>query len=156
MLEGKKVAILGDRDGVPGPAIEECIKSAGAEVVFTTTECFVWTSAGAMDLENQQRVKDLAEKHGKDNLVVILGGAEAEASGLACETVTNGDPTFAGPLAGVQLGLACYHILEPEIKNEVDADVYDEQVSMMEMVLDVDDIIAETKKYREKYSNYTK
>lgn len=41
MLENKKVAILGDRDGVPGPAIEECIKSTGAEVVFTTTECFV-------------------------------------------------------------------------------------------------------------------
>lgn len=41
MLEGKKVAILGDRDGVPGPAIEECIKTTGAEVVFTTTECFV-------------------------------------------------------------------------------------------------------------------
>jgi hypothetical protein len=41
MLKGKKVIILGDRDGVPGPAIEECIKSAGAEVVFTTTECFV-------------------------------------------------------------------------------------------------------------------
>lgn len=41
MLADKKVAILGDRDGVPGPAIEECIKSAGADVVFTTTECFV-------------------------------------------------------------------------------------------------------------------
>jgi betaine reductase len=26
---------------VPGPAIEECVKSAGAEVVFSTTECFV-------------------------------------------------------------------------------------------------------------------
>ena len=107
-----------------------------------------------MDLENQQRVKDLAEKHGKDNLVVILGGAEAEASGLACETVTNGDPTFAGPLAGVQLGLACYHILEPQIKDEVDEDVYDEQVSMMEMVLDVDDIVDEVSTYREKYSDF--
>lgn len=41
MLENKKVAILGDRDGVPGPAIEECIKTTGADVVFTTTECFV-------------------------------------------------------------------------------------------------------------------
>lgn len=41
MLEGKKVAIIGDRDGVPGPAIEECIKTTGAEVVMTTTECFV-------------------------------------------------------------------------------------------------------------------
>ena len=41
MLRGKKVIVLGDRDGVPGPAIEACVKSAGAEVVFSTTECFV-------------------------------------------------------------------------------------------------------------------
>jgi len=107
-----------------------------------------------MDLENQARIKELAEKHGAENLVVILGGAEAEASGLACETVTNGDPTFAGPLAGVQLGLACYHILEPQIKDEVDEDVYDEQVSMMEMVLDVDEIVDEVSTYREKYSDF--
>jgi len=154
MFEGKKVAILGDRDGIPGPAIKECIETTDAEVVFTTTECFVWTSAGAMDLENQARIKELAEEHGKENLMVILGGAEAEASGLACETVTNGDPTFAGPLAGVQLGLACYHVLEPEVKSEIDDDVYEEQISMMEMVLEVDEIVEETKKYREKYSEF--
>ena len=41
MFKGKKVAILGDRDGIPGPAIKECIESTEAEVVFTTTECFV-------------------------------------------------------------------------------------------------------------------
>ncbi|QSQ08097.1 Glycine/sarcosine/betaine reductase complex component A [Koleobacter methoxysyntrophicus] len=41
MLEGKKVIIVGDRDGIPGPAIEECIKTTGAEIVFATTECFV-------------------------------------------------------------------------------------------------------------------
>ena len=41
MLKGKKVVILGDRDGVPGLAIEECVKSAGGEVVFSVTECFV-------------------------------------------------------------------------------------------------------------------
>jgi betaine reductase len=41
VFEGKKVIIIGDRDGVPGPAIEECVKSAGAEVVFSATECFV-------------------------------------------------------------------------------------------------------------------
>ncbi len=40
-LAGKKVVILGDRDGVPGDAIEACVKTAGAEVVFSTTECFV-------------------------------------------------------------------------------------------------------------------
>jgi glycine reductase len=57
-----------------------------------------------MDLENQKRVKELAEKFGPENIVVLLGAAEGEASGLAAETVTNGDPTFAGPLTGVQLG----------------------------------------------------
>ena len=41
ILEGKKVVIIGDRDGVPGPAIEACVKTAGAEVVFSSTECFV-------------------------------------------------------------------------------------------------------------------
>ncbi len=40
-LKGKNVAVIGDRDGIPGPAIEECIKKAGATVVFSTTECFV-------------------------------------------------------------------------------------------------------------------
>ena len=40
-LEGKKVVIIGDRDGIPGPAIEECVKTAGADVVFSSTECFV-------------------------------------------------------------------------------------------------------------------
>ncbi len=41
MLKDKKVIILGDRDGVPGQAIEACIKSTGAHVLFSTTECFV-------------------------------------------------------------------------------------------------------------------
>ncbi len=88
----------------------------------------------------------MAEKYGKDELVVILGGAEAEASGLAAETVSAGDPTFAGPLAGVQLGLKAYHIFE--MKDEIDPAVYEEQISMMEMVLDVDAIKAEVETYR--------
>ena len=87
-----------------------------------------------MDLENQKRVKDFAEQYGPENVVVILGAAEGEAAGLAAETVTAGDPTFAGPLAGVQLGLTVYHICEDEIKAEVDPGVYDDQISMMEMV----------------------
>ena len=41
MLEGKKIIILGDRDGVPGGAIEACLVGRGAEVVFSTTACFV-------------------------------------------------------------------------------------------------------------------
>ena len=41
VLEGKKAIIIGDRDGIPGPAIAECVKTAGAEIVFSSTECFV-------------------------------------------------------------------------------------------------------------------
>ena len=58
-----------------------------------------------MDLEIQKRVKDTVDKLGAENVVVILGGAEAESAGLSAETVTAGDPTYAGPLAGVELGL---------------------------------------------------
>ena len=108
-----------------------------------------------MDLENQKRVKDFAEEFGPENaLSQSLGASEAEASGLAAETVTAGDPTFAGPLTGVSLGLKVYHVCEPEIKDEVDPAVYDEQVGMMEMVLDVDSIIEEMKSIREQYCKY--
>jgi glycine reductase len=41
ILNGKKAVIIGDRDGIPGPSIEACVKTAGAEVVFSSTECFV-------------------------------------------------------------------------------------------------------------------
>ena len=41
ILNGKKVIIIGDRDGIPGPAIAACAESAGAEVVFSSTDCLV-------------------------------------------------------------------------------------------------------------------
>ena len=105
-----------------------------------------------MDLENQKRVKDFAEQYGAENIVVVLGAAEGEAAGLAAETVTAGDPTFAGPLAGVQLGLSVFHVCENEIKDEVDSSVYDDQIS--KMVMDVDDIAKEMSSIREQYCKY--
>jgi len=107
-----------------------------------------------MDLENQNRVKSMAEKYGAENLVVLIGAAEAEAAGLTAETVTNGDPTFAGSLAGVQLGLRVYHVVEPEFKEAVDSAVYEDQIGMMEMVLDVDEIISEMTSMREQYCKF--
>ena len=99
-----------------------------------------------MDLENQARIKALAEKLGNEELVLVLGGAEAEACGLAAETVATGDPTYAGSLSGVSLGLKSYHIFE--LKDEIDPGVYEEQISMMEMVMDVDAINTEVQTYR--------
>ena len=41
LLDGKKVIVIGDRDGIPAPAVEECLKNTKAGVVFASTECFV-------------------------------------------------------------------------------------------------------------------
>ncbi len=41
ILQGKKVVVIGDRDGIPGPAIAACAETAGADVIFSSTECFV-------------------------------------------------------------------------------------------------------------------
>ena len=40
-LKGKRVLVIGERDGVNGPAIEACMKSAGAEILYAETLCFV-------------------------------------------------------------------------------------------------------------------
>jgi glycine reductase len=40
-LAGKKLILLGERDGIPGPVMEACLKDSGAETVFSVTECFV-------------------------------------------------------------------------------------------------------------------
>jgi hypothetical protein len=40
-LRGKRVLVIGERDGVNAPAIEACVKSAGAQVLYAETLCFV-------------------------------------------------------------------------------------------------------------------
>lgn len=91
-----------------------------------------------MDLQNQQRIKDAVEKFGADNIIVVIGASDAEGASIYAETVTAGDPTFAGSLAGVSLGLPVYHILDPLLKAEADPQAWEDQISMMEMVIDGD------------------
>ena len=50
--------------------------------------------------------------------------------------------------------MAVYHVVEPEIKDECDEAVYEEQCGMMEMVLEVDAIIEEVGNVREQYSKF--
>ena len=78
---------------------------------------------------------------GTDGVVVLLGTPNAESSKLYGLTVTEGDPSWAGVLAGVRLGLPVYHIAEPEIKSQVEPRLYQEQVGLAEMVLETDEII---------------
>ena len=40
-LNGKKLIVLGERDGVPAQTIEQALENLGAEVVYSTTQCFV-------------------------------------------------------------------------------------------------------------------
>lgn len=41
MLDNKNIIILGDRDGIPAPAIEQCLAGKELRIVFSATECFV-------------------------------------------------------------------------------------------------------------------
>lgn len=102
-------------------------------------------------MQNQQRIKEVAEKNDAEDILVIIGASDAEGAGIYAETVTAGDPTFAGPLAGVQLGLPVYHILDPLVKQEADATEWENQISMMEMVLDADALTKAVAEMREEH-----
>jgi len=41
LFDGKKVIIIGDRDGIPAQAVEKCLEGMNTEVLFASTECFV-------------------------------------------------------------------------------------------------------------------
>ena len=82
-------------------------------------------------------------------MVVILGAPDADSVELYAETVVNGDPTWAGPLAGISLKLPVFHILEPEIKGQIDAKVYKEHLQLMEIALDTSKISSVLQKIRQ-------
>jgi glycine/sarcosine/betaine reductase complex component A len=101
-----------------------------------------------MDPESQSQIKAVADRYSAEQMVVVLGAADPEALEVAGETVTSGDPAYAGPLAGVSLGLPVMHILEPEVKEQVDPKVYSEQVGLLELTLDTDAVHAAMRKMR--------
>jgi glycine reductase len=91
-----------------------------------------------MDLQSQESILRLSEQHGKDDLVVLLGAPDAEAAEIAAETVVLGDPAYAGALAGVQLGLDVYHVLEDDVRKAIPEDVWDAQIGVMEDIIDAE------------------
>ena len=40
-LRDKLVLALGERDGIPAPAIRACAEAVGARVIYDVTQCFV-------------------------------------------------------------------------------------------------------------------
>jgi hypothetical protein len=106
-----------------------------------------------MDLHHQEVIKELAEKHGTAKVLVLLGSPDWESAELSAETVVLGDPTYAGPLAEVQLGLPVYHVLEDDVREAVPDDVYEEQIGVMADVLEKDEIARAVRAMREKASD---
>ena len=84
--------------------------------------------------------------------MVLLGTPTPESSELYAITMTEGDPSWAGALAGIAYGLPVYHITEPEIKEQVDPALYDQEIGITEMVLDVEQIGEAVRKVRERNS----
>jgi len=91
-----------------------------------------------MNFENQQIIKRLADQYGPENLAVVLGNGEAGGVEVFARTVTEGDPTYAGPLAGVALGIPVYHVLEPEILRALPEAVRREKLDFASLVVDVE------------------
>ena len=89
-----------------------------------------------MDLEEQGSIQRVVEGNVRERMVVLLGTPNAGSTLMVALTLTQGDPSSAGPLAGVPLGLPVYHILEDEVKQAIPADVYDREIGPMELVLD--------------------
>ena len=70
----------------------------------------------------------------------MLGAPNADSSELYAETVVNGDPSWAGPLAGVAMKLRVFHILEPEIKDQLPTELFEKHLAIMDVALDVEKV----------------
>jgi glycine/sarcosine/betaine reductase complex component A len=110
-----------------------------------------------MDPENQSQIKKISDSvekgDGVRNIIVVLGASDLDGALISAETVTIGDPSFSGPLAGVSLKLPVYHILETEVKEAVPEDVYEENVGIWSLAVEpekIDKIEKEFRAIREK------
>ncbi len=79
-------------------------------------------------------MKKTVDAHGLQDLIVVFGLNQPATLQIMAQTFHSGDPSYAGCLAGVALGLKSYHILE--LKTFIPADVWEEQMAMHELELE--------------------
>jgi glycine reductase len=103
-----------------------------------------------MNFENQGVIKRLADQYGPENLAVVLGNGEASGVEVFAETVTEGDPSYAGPLAGVALKIPVYHVLEDEVMAVVPETMREEKLQLSALVIDVEPMQQALQAAREK------
>ena len=86
---------------------------------------------------------------GTDDVVAVLGANSAAAVEMTALTLKSGDPSYAGALAGVALGIPSFHILEPEIVGQIDAAVYERELALSALAMDVDEVVVPMKSIRD-------
>ena len=70
---------------------------------------------------------------------------------VGSKTVIEGDPSWSGPLAGESLRLKVFHVLEPEIRNQIPQEVYEEELMLLELAVGeekIDKTVAMMEKFR--------
>ena len=101
-----------------------------------------------MDLEEQDAIRRVAEGGTREQMLVLLGTPTAGSTLMTALTLSHGDPSYAGPLAGIPLGLPSFHILEDGVREAIPPDVYEREIGPLEFVLDKEGIVAALEKMR--------
>ncbi len=84
---------------------------------------------------SQEEIKKAAAEHRPENLVVVWGITNEQYLEVGSKTVIEGDPSWSGPLAGESLNLKVFHVFEPEIRNQIPQDVYDDELMLLELAV---------------------
>jgi hypothetical protein len=94
-----------------------------------------------MDAESQAKIKGIAESGDvpKGEIIVVLGASDIAGAEVSAETVTSGDPSYTGPLAGVPLGLL-FSTFWNDLKQFIPEAVYEENVGIWTMAADTEQI----------------
>jgi len=95
-----------------------------------------------MDLESQGRIKQVVEQVGTDGVIAVLGANSAAAVEMTATTLHRGDPSWAGPLAGIALGIPSFHILEDAVTRQLDPAVFERELALSALATDVDEVTA--------------
>jgi glycine/sarcosine/betaine reductase complex component A len=103
-----------------------------------------------MNFENQGLIKRLADQYGPENLAVVLGNGDPRGVEVFAETVTEGDPTYAGPLAGVSLQIPVYHVLEQDVLAALPEKLREEKLELPRLVIDVGPMSEVLQAYRQR------
>ena len=102
-----------------------------------------------MDLEGQGRIKQVIERAGSADVIAVLGANSSAAVEMTALTLKSGDPSYAGPLAGIALGIPSYHVLESEIADQFDRALYERELALSALAMDVAEVVAPLKTIRD-------